>query len=219
MTSTTTQAPSPAQTRKAAVESEYAPLYAAAGLTDLAVESIRNLVLATQEKVTKQLSEWQGSFTQLQSKGSEQAKHAGEFVRTLPEQVKALPEQLKTLPETTKARIEELDKQRKELLAEATVAYGDLAGRGKKVIDDSVLAVRTTSTEVKTDVETKVAEAEAKVEEKVAEVREDVAAAIDPELAEAAREAASAKRSAAAKKAAATRKANAAKKAADNADA
>lgn len=207
---TTTHTQTPAQTRKAALESEYAPLYAAAGLTDLAVESIRHLVLATQEKATKQFTEWQGSFAELQSKGSEQAKHAGEFVRTLPEQVKALPEQLKTLPETTKARIEELDKQRKEFLAEATVAYGDLAGRGKKVVDDSVLAVRTTSTDVKTDVETK-------VEEKVAEVREDVAAAVDPKMAEAAREAASAKRSAAAKKAAATRKANAAKKQADGA--
>ncbi|MCA0376536.1 MAG: translocation/assembly module TamB [Gemmatimonadetes bacterium] len=142
MTTTTTRRPTPAQDRKAAIESEYAPLYAAAGLTDLAVESIKNLVLATQEKATKQLTEWQGSFAGLQSKGSEQAKHAGEFVRALPEQVKALPEQLKTLPETTKARIEELDKQRKEFLAEATVTYGDLAGRGKKVIDDSVIAVR-----------------------------------------------------------------------------
>ncbi|BAK37761.1 hypothetical protein MLP_47470 [Microlunatus phosphovorus NM-1] len=210
MTTTTTRRPTPAQDRKAAIESEYAPLYAAAGLTDLAVESIKNLVLATQEKATKQLTEWQGSFAGLQSKGSEQAKHAGEFVRALPEQVKALPEQLKTLPETTKARIEELDKQRKEFLAEATVTYGDLAGRGKKVIDDSVIAVRKTSADVQSD-----------VEEKVDEVREDVAAAVDPEMAEAAREAESAKRSAAAKKAAATRKANkaaAAKKAAGSAD-
>lgn len=209
MTTTTTRRPTPAQARKEAIESEYAPLYAAAGLTDLAVESIKNLVLATQEKATKQLSEWQGSVAELQSKGTEQAKHAGEFVRTLPEQVKVLPEQLKTLPETTKARIEELDKQRKEFLAEATIAYGDLAGRGKKVIDDSVIAVRKTSTDVKSDVETK-----------VDEVREDVAAAVDPEMAEAAREAASAKRSAAARKAAATRKANkanAASKAAESA--
>ena len=200
MTTTRTQAP--AQTRKAALESEYAPLYAAAGLTDLAVESVRNLVLATQEKAGKQFTEWQGSFAELQSKGTEQAKHAGEFVRALPEQVKALPEQLKHLPETTKARIGELDQQRKEFLAEATSTYGDLAGRGKKVIDDSVIAVRKTSA----DVQTNVAE---KVETTLDEVREDVEAKLD----EAAQEAASAKRSAAAKKAAATRKANAAKKA------
>lgn len=239
MTTTKTRKQAPAAARKAALESEYAPLYAAAGLTDLAVESIRHLVLATQEKATKQFTEWQGSFTQFQSRGSEQAKHAGEFVRALPEQVRTLPEQLKTLPETTKARIEELDKQRKEFLAEAAVAYGDLAGRGKKVVDDSVLAVRTTSTEVKTD-----------VEEKLDDVREEVVEAVDPAFeavqegvtkarknvsgktatetvtpksaakATATREANSAKRSAAAKKAAATRKANAAaKKAADNADA
>ena len=206
MTTTTTRRPTPAQARKAAIESEYTPLYAAAGLTDLALESIKNLVVATQEKATKQFTEWQGSFAGLQSKGTEQAKHAGEFVRTLPEQVKTLPEQVKHLPETTKARIEELDKQRKEFLAEATNAYGDLAGRGKKVIDDSVIAVRKTSADVKADVKET-------TEEKVAEVREDVAATVDPEMAAAARDAASAKRSAAAKKAAATRKANAVKKA------
>ena len=208
MTTTRTQAP--AQTRKAALESEYAPLYAAAGLTDLAVESVRNLVLATQEKAGKQFTEWQGSFAELQSKGTEQAKHAGEFVRALPDQVKALPEQLKHLPETTKAWIEELDQQRKEFLAEATSTYGDLAGRGKKVIDDSVIAVRKTGADVQAD-----------VAEKVDEVREDVAATIDPAMAEAAREAESARRSAAAKKAAATRKANkaaAAKKAAAKAE-
>lgn len=186
---TTTHSQTSAQARTAAVESDYAPLYAAAGLTDLAVESIRNLVLATQEKASKRL-------------------------KTLPEQVKALPEHLRTLPETTKGRIEELDKQRKEFLAGATVTYGDLAGRGKKVIDDSVIAVRKTSADVQSDVAEKAEE----MAEKLDEVREDVAAAVDPELAAAAREAAGAKRSAAAKKAAATRKANAAKKQDDGAD-
>jgi hypothetical protein len=235
MATTTTRRQTPAQARKAAVESDYTPLYAAAGLTDLVAESIKNVVLTTQEKATKRLND-------LQSKSTEQAKTATGFVRTLPEQVKALPE-------TTKARIADLEKQSKDLLAEAGSAYVDLAGRGKKVVDDSLIAARRTSADVKADVEVK-----------LDEVREDVVDAVDPAFeavqegvtkarqsvsgktatetvtpksaakasaarqasaakASATREASSAKRSAAAQKAAATRKANAAKKAAEKADA
>lgn len=219
---TTTRRPTPAQARKAAVESDYTPLYAAAGLTDLVAESIKNVVLSTQEKATKRFTELQSSFAELQSKGNEQAKSASGFVKGLPEQVKALPE-------TTKARLADLEQQRKEFLSEATTTYADLAGRGKKVIDDSLIAARKTT---------------ADVEEKVDEAREDLGDAVDPVFeavqegvtkarktvsgrtatetvtprsaakATATREAPSAKRSAAAQKAAATRKANAAKKAA-----
>jgi hypothetical protein len=235
MATTTTRRQTPAQARKAAIESDYTPLYAAAGLTDLVAESIKNIVLTTQEKATQRLIE-------LQSKSTEQARSASGFVRTLPEQVKAFPEQLKALPETTKARLAELEKQRRELLAEAGTTYVDLAGRGKKVVDDSLIAARKTTADVKAD-----------VEDKLDEVREDVIDAVDPAFeavqegvtkarqtvsgktatetvtpksaakasatrqagaakASATREAASAKRSAAGQKAAATRKANAAKK-------
>ena len=95
MPTTTTRKQTPAQARKAAVESDYTPLYAAAGLTDLVAESIKTVVLTTQEMATKRIAE-------LQSKSTEQAKSATEFVRTLPEQLKTLPEQVKALPETTK---------------------------------------------------------------------------------------------------------------------
>lgn len=224
---TTTRKQTPAQARKTAVESDYTPLYAAAGLTDLLAESIKNVVLSTQEKAGQQLVEWQNRST-------EQARSASAFVRTL-------PEQLKTLPETTKAKFADFEQQSKEFLAEANTTYADLAGRGKKVIDDSLIAARKTSADVKAD-----------VEEKLEEVREDVVDAVDPafeavqesvtkarktvsgktatdtvtpkstvkasatrKAASADREASSAKRSAAAQKAAATRKANAAKKAAE----
>jgi hypothetical protein len=213
MPTTTTRRPTPAQARKAAVESDYTALYAAAGLTDLVAESIKNIVVTTQERATKR-------FSDLQAKRTEQA------------------------PETTKARLADLESQRKGLLAEAGSTYVDLAGRGKKVVDDSLIAARKTTADVKAD-----------VEEKLEEVREDVVEAVDPAFeavqegvtkarqsvsgktatetvtpksaakasaarqasaakASATREAASAKRSAAGQKAAATRKANAAKKAA-----
>jgi hypothetical protein len=151
---TTTRRQTPTQARKAAIESDYTPLYAAAGLTDLVAESIKNIVVTTQEKATKRI-------TELSTRSTEQAKSATVFVRTLPEQVKALPE-------TTKARLAELEKQRRELLAEAGTTYVDLAGRGKKVVDDSLIAARKTTADVKTD-----------VEEKLDEVREDVVEAVD----------------------------------------
>ena len=220
-TTTSTRRQTPAQARKAAVESGYTPLYAAAGLTDLVAESIKNAVVATQERATQR-------FSALQTKGTEQAKSATGFVRTLPEQIKSLPEQVKALPETTKARIADLEQQRKEFLAEANTTYADLAGRGKRVIDDTLIAARKVSNDV---------------EDKLDDVREDVAEAVDPAFeavqegvtkarqtvtgktatetvtprsaakASATRQAASAQRSAAAQKAAATRKVNAAKKA------
>ena len=67
MATTTTRRPTPAQARKAAVESDYTALYAAAGLTDLVAESIKNIVVTTQERATKR-------FTELQTKRTEQAK-------------------------------------------------------------------------------------------------------------------------------------------------
>ena len=53
MATTTTRRPTPAQARKAAVESDYTALYAAAGLTDLVAESIKNIVVTTQERATR----------------------------------------------------------------------------------------------------------------------------------------------------------------------
>lgn len=158
MTTTTTRRQTPTQARKAALESGYTPLYAAAGLTDLMAESLIGVALAT----TKQVAA-------LQTKGTAQARLATEFVKTLPVQVKTLPGQFKTLPELTKARITDLEQQGKDLLAEVNMTYGDLAGRGKRAVDDTMLAARKTTTKAKADVEVK-----------LGEVRDDVAEAVDP---------------------------------------
>ena len=64
---TTTRRQTPTQARKAAIESDYTPLYAAAGLTDLVAESIKNIVVTTQEKATKRI-------TELSTRSTEQAR-------------------------------------------------------------------------------------------------------------------------------------------------
>jgi hypothetical protein len=117
------------ETRKSALESDYAALYAVAGLTDALAEALKGALADTQQKASKRLNELQGKRPEL----SQQAKSGAEDVRTF---VITLPEQFKHLPEATKARIAELQKQANDLLAQATSAYGDYAGRGKQAVDE-----------------------------------------------------------------------------------
>ena len=56
-----------------------------------------------------------------------------------------LPEQMHNLPESTRARIAELQKQANELLVQANTTYGELAGRGKRVVDGAVGNAKTLS--------------------------------------------------------------------------
>ena len=117
------------EARKSALESDYAALYAVAGLTDALAEALKGALADTQQKASKRLNELQGKRPEL----SQQAKSGAEDVRTF---VITLPEQFKHLPEATKARIAELQKQANDLLAQATSAYGDYAGRGKQAVDE-----------------------------------------------------------------------------------
>jgi hypothetical protein len=115
--------------RDSALESDYAALYAVAGLTDALAEALKGALADTQQKASKRLTELQSKRPEL----SQQAKSGAEDVRTF---VITLPEQFKHLPEATKARIAELQKQANDLLAQATSAYGDFAGRGKQAVDE-----------------------------------------------------------------------------------
>jgi len=119
-----------AEARKSALESDYAALYAVAGLTDALAEALKGALAETQQKAPKRINELQSKRPEL----SKQAKASAEEVRTF---VITLPEQFKHLPDTTKARIAELQKQANDLLAQATSAYGDYAVRGKQAVDDS----------------------------------------------------------------------------------
>jgi exonuclease VII large subunit len=119
-----------ADTRKSAIDSDYAALYAVAGLTDALAEALKGALTDTQQKASKRFSELQSKRPEL----SKQAKSSAEELRTF---VITLPEQFKNLPETTKARIAELQKQANELKTQATTAYGDFAGRGKQAVDEA----------------------------------------------------------------------------------
>jgi len=106
----------PADTRKSAIESDYAALYAVAGLTDALAEAFKGALTDTQQKASKRLSELQSKRPGL----SKQAKLSAEELRTF---VITLPEQFKNLPETTKARVAELQKQAARL-DELGIAHG-----------------------------------------------------------------------------------------------
>jgi hypothetical protein len=117
------------EARKSALQSDYAALYAVAGLTDALAEALKGALAETQQKASKRLNELQTKRPEL----SAQAKAGAEDVRTF---VITLPEQFKQLPDATKARIAELQKQANDLLAQATNTYADFAGRGKQAVDD-----------------------------------------------------------------------------------
>ena len=117
------------EARKSALESDYAALYAVAGLTDALAEALKGALAETQQKASRRLNDLQSKRPEL----SKQAKSGAEDARTF---VITLPEQFKHLPDATKARIAELQKQANDLLAQATSAYGDYAGRGKQAVDE-----------------------------------------------------------------------------------
>lgn len=158
MTTTTTRKQTPAQARKSALESDYTPLYAVAGLTEAVASTLRYAVAQTQDKTVQRLAVLQDRRATAETRAKATAGEVGSFVRTLPEQIK-------TLPETTKTRLAEVQKQAQEIISTANSTYADLAGRGKKVVDDTVIAARQRS---------------GRAERRADEVRADVADAVDP---------------------------------------
>jgi len=170
----TTRKQTPAEVRKSALESDYAPLYAVAGLTDALAEVLKNALAETQGKANKRLAALQDKRPEL----TKQAKESAEELRTF---VITLPDQFKNLPESTRARIAELQKQANELLAQANTAYGELAGRGKLAVDDAVGTARELSGKAEHraegvihDVAEKVDPVFEKVQESVTVARENV---------------------------------------------
>lgn len=155
---TTTRKQTPAQARKSALGSDLTPLYAVAGLTDAAVKGVRNTLVQTQEKAAKRVAD-------LRTRPAQQADDLTRRISTLPEHLKALPEQVKGLPGQTRSRLVDVQKQAESYLTEATSTYADLAGRGKRVVDEALGAARKLST---------------KAEREAADVRSRVADAVDP---------------------------------------
>jgi hypothetical protein len=129
--STTTRKQTPAQARKTALESDFAPLYAVAGLADTFAAQAKTNLIATRERV-------QTAQGELESVSKARVEEFAKLIKALPEQVKALPETVKALPETTKAKLVEAQEQFKTLYAEAASGYGELAGRGKRAVDEAI---------------------------------------------------------------------------------
>ena len=119
----------PAPAKKSVSESEYAPLYAVAGLTDALADALRRVLAESQSKASQRISDLQHKKAPALQK---QAKVSAEELRTF---VITLPEQFRNLPEATQARIAELQAQANELMAQATATYSDLAVRGKHAVD------------------------------------------------------------------------------------
>lgn len=154
-TTTTTRKQTPAQARKAALKSDYTPLYAVAGLTQTVASTLQATWTGAGEKAGRQLADWQ-------SKSEQQAKAVAGDLTTL---VKSLPEQVRTLPDTTKTRLADLQRQAEEIVRGANATYVELAGRGKLVVDGTVVSAR---------------ELTVLAEKRASDVLADVVDAVDP---------------------------------------
>jgi hypothetical protein len=160
----TTRKLTPAQARKAALKSDYTPLYAVAGLTDALARSLQAAWAESSAKAEQRFAGWQGA-SEKQTKAV--AGDVTSFVKTLPIQVKALPE-------TTRTRLIEWQKSASEfaydVVRDAGSAYGNLAGRGKRVVDETI----SSATEVAADLADAVDPAFEKVQETVTQARKTV---------------------------------------------
>lgn len=155
---TATRKQTPTQARKSALDSDLTPLYAVAGLTDAAVTTLRSTLADTQDKASQRVAA-------LKAKPAQQADDLAKLISSLPEQLKAVPDTLKAFPEHTKARIADAQKQAEARVAEANAAYADLAGRGKRAVDDAIVSARKLST---------------RGERRAEDLADDVADAVDP---------------------------------------
>lgn len=143
--------------KKSALESDYTPLYAVAGLTDALAGALRG---ALADRARKSLNELQNRGAALPQQALTNAEELRTFVITLPEQVR-------TLPEATLARITELQTQAGDLVAQATATYSELAGRGKLAVDGAVGSARVLSE---------------RAEKRAADLREEAGDRVDPLL-------------------------------------
>ena len=155
---TTTRKQTPAQARTSAPQSDLAPFYAVAGLTDAVADSLRTGLAETRSLAATRVADLQGRSSTLEAQAKTTAEEINKAIRSLPAQVKALPE-------TTKARLAEAQKRAEALIAEANTAYGEYAGRGKRVVDETWIAARLLS---------------GKAEKRAEDVLSEVADRVDP---------------------------------------
>ena len=71
------------QAKKSALESEYTPLYAVAGLTDALADALKGALAETQGKASKKINELSGKRPVLEKQAKESADELRTFVITL----------------------------------------------------------------------------------------------------------------------------------------
>lgn len=142
---------SPDRARKAALESDFAPLYAVAGLTDAVADAVRQTFAEAQDRAAQRVSQLQGKPAEAEA----DARFTAEEIAGL----------IRSLPEITKARLTEAQHQAQELIAGANSTYADLAGRGKRVVDETIGSAKRLSD---------------KAERRTDDLLDDVADAADP---------------------------------------
>ena len=126
------------QSKKSARESDYALLYAAAGLFDALADALRSALAESQERGRKRIDDLQSRAPDVR----QQVKHNAEELRSF---LLTLPEQFRHLPDATRARTADLQTQANELLTQANAAYSELAGRGKQTVDEALGNARNLS--------------------------------------------------------------------------
>ncbi|WP_152366089.1 hypothetical protein [Microlunatus speluncae] len=114
------------QTRKSAVSSDLAPLYAVAGLTEVVADRLRTVANESRQLVTDRI-------TALRSYSGERVSEAtGELGG------KSLPELIRTMPEFTKQQLVKVGEYADAGRAKAGAAYAELAGRGKVGVEGAL---------------------------------------------------------------------------------
>jgi uncharacterized protein YoxC len=156
--STTTRKQSPAQARRAALESDFTPLYAVAGLTDVLAASVKKTLGHSREKAVQRVAELQRKPAQLEQQARQSADGITRMIKSVPQQIRALP-QLKVRLGEARNHVTQ------NYLPQAGSAYADLAGRGKRAVDGTIGAAQKLSN---------------RAEHLVEDVLADVADAVDP---------------------------------------
>lgn len=161
----TTRQQTAAEARSAALQSEYAPLYAVAGLTATLTEVCKGALVDTQERAGESLS-------RLQRRGAGARQRARVNAEDLRSFVVTVPDQMKNLPGATRAGIVDLQRQANELMVQAGNTYGQLAARGKRAVDDAVATARNLSSRAERRTESVLADVAEQVDPALARVQE-----------------------------------------------
>jgi hypothetical protein len=114
------------QTRKSAVSSDLAPLYAVAGLTEVVTERLRTVATESRQRVSERIAA-------LRTYSDERVSAASGDLGG-----RSLPELVRTMPEFTKQQLVKVGEYADAGRAKAGAAYAELAGRGKVGVEGAL---------------------------------------------------------------------------------